>query len=87
MSKPSLPDLSHLAVNGTRIAVRVTPRASADMVIAGDPVQVRVTAPATDGRATDSVRRLLARAIGLGPSHLTLVQGATSRQKLFKVDL
>ena len=33
-----------------------------------------------------AVRKLLARAMGIAPSRLTLVGGATARDKLFRVD-
>ena len=82
----SLPDLSALAVAGARIAVRVTPRANADAVEPGDPVRIRVTAPADAGRANDAVRRLLAQAMGVAPTRLRLIRGATARDKLFQLD-
>ena len=83
-----LPDLSHLAVSGARIAVRVTPRAGRDAVALdeGGRVQVRTTAPPADGKANDAVRRLLAGALGVAPTRLTLAGGAGSRDKLFRLD-
>ena len=49
-------------------------------------IHVRVTAAPEDGRANAAVRKLLARAMGIAPSRLTLVGGATARDKLFRVD-
>mgnify|MGYP002653798025 CR=1 FL=1 len=49
-------------------------------------IHVRVTAAPEDGRANAAVRKLLARALGIAPSRLTLVGGATARDKLFRVD-
>lgn len=83
---PTLPDLSHLAVPGTEIAVRVTPRGGRDGIEPGDPLRVRVTAPPEDGKANDAVRRLLARAMGVAPTRLTLIRGATARDKVFRLD-
>ena len=83
---PTLPDLTHLAVPGTEIAVRVTPRAGREAIEPGDPLRIRVTAPPEDGKANDSVRRLLARALGVAPTRLTLIRGATARDKLFRLD-
>ncbi|KGJ23708.1 DUF167 domain-containing protein, partial [Paracoccus sanguinis] len=76
-----LPDLSHLAVSGARIAVRVTPRAGRDAVALdeGGRVQVRTTAPPADGKANDAVRRLLAGALGVAPTRLVLAGGAVVR--------
>ena len=83
---PGLPDLTHLAVPATEIAVRVTPRAGREAIEPGDPLRIRVTAPPEDGKANDSVRRLLARAMGVAPTRLTLIRGATARDKLFRLD-
>lgn len=83
---PTLPDLTHLAVPGTEIAVRVTPRAGREAIEPGDPLRIRVTAPPEDGKANDSVRRLLARALGVAPTRLTLIRGAAARDKLFRLD-
>jgi uncharacterized protein len=46
---------------------------------------VRVTAPATDGRANDRLARVLASALGVTPGAVTLVAGATSRTKVVEV--
>lgn len=84
----SLPDLSALAVPGARIAVRVTPRGGRDAVTLDEAgcIHVRVTAPPEDGKANAAVRKLLARALGVAPSRLTLTGGATARDKTFRVD-
>lgn len=83
-----LPDLSGLAVAGTRIAVRVTPRAGRDGVTQAEDgrILIRVTAPADEGRANAAVQKLLAQALGIAPGRLTLTGGATARDKLFRVD-
>lgn len=86
MSRP--PDLSRLVQAGARIAVRVTPRGGRDALVLDEAgsIHVRVTAPPEDGRANAAVRKLLARALGIAPSRLTLVGGATARDKLFRID-
>ena len=69
-----------------RLAVRVTPGARQELVeIAGGRVQVKVRAKPEDGKATDAVRDLLAKALEIAPSRLELLRGATSRDKLFRV--
>jgi len=69
------------------IRVRLTPRAQVAAI--GDVVdgvlQVRVTAPPVDGQANDAVRRLLARAFGVAPSHVRLRAGQRSRLKTFGI--
>lgn len=70
-----------------RLAVRVTPGArDQSVVIAEGAVQVKVRAPADKGAANDAVIALLAEALDCPPSHLSLLRGATSRQKLFRVE-
>lgn len=79
-------DLSDLAQPGTRIPVRVTPRAARnDLRRDGELVVVKVTTVPEDGKATKAVVKLLAKAIGVAPSRLVLIRGATSRDKLFEV--
>jgi hypothetical protein len=76
----------NLLVSG-RIDVRVTPRSSRERVeVEGDVVRAWTTTPPTDGLANEAVRKLLAKRLGIAPSRLTLVRGATSRQKTFEID-
>ncbi|MFN3525780.1 MAG: DUF167 domain-containing protein [Paracoccus sp. (in: a-proteobacteria)] len=80
-------DLSHLASPGATFALRVTPRARRNAVSLQDgQIRAHVTAPPEDGRATAAVTKLLAKALGVAPSRLTLVRGAASRDKLFRLD-
>lgn len=96
-------ELAHLARPGATFAVRVTPRAGRDALLAepgldaaraarsdpeagGAAIRIHVTAPPEDGRATAAARALLARALGVAPSRLSLLRGATSREKLFRLD-
>ena len=84
--KKNLPDLSHLALPGQDLQVRVTPKAGRNTVtVVGDQIKVAVTAAPENGKANDAVRELLATALGLAPSRLHLIRGATSRDKLFRV--
>jgi uncharacterized protein len=87
MAKPKrrdLPDLSDLARPGTDIAVRVTPKAArTSLTREGDALRATVTAPPENGKANAATRTLIATAMGIAPSRLTLKRGATSRNKLF----
>ena len=69
-----------------RLAVRVTPGAKAEgLELAGGRLLAKVRAKPEDGKANEAVRALLAAALGLAPSRLELVRGATSREKQFRV--
>ena len=70
------------------IAVRLIPRASTDE-IAGQrdgALLVRVTAPPVDGRANTALCRLLAKRAGVPASQVHVIRGATSRDKLVRID-
>jgi len=80
------PDLSHLAKPGTQIAMRVTPRAARNRIVAeGDVLRVYVTTVPEDGRANAAVQKLLAKAMGVSKSRLVLIRGQSARDKVFQV--
>lgn len=89
--RPSLPDASDLRAridSEGRIAVKATPGAREESVtLADDAVLVKVRAPADKGAANAAVAGLLAEALGIAPSCITMLRGATSRQKLFRVEV
>ena len=69
-----------------RLAVRVTPGARVEALeVAEGKLTAKVRAKPQDGKANDAVRDLLAAALGLAPSRLELLRGATSREKQFRV--
>jgi len=75
------------------IAVRLTPKASADRIgemrklpDGNEQLAVYVTAPADKGKANEAMLRLLAKHLGVAVSRLKIVRGETSRNKLVKVD-
>ena len=78
-------NLSQLAVSGTEIALRVTPKASRERLLWQEgQLRAYVTAPPEDGKANEAVRKLLARAMGVAKTQLVLVRGATARDKVFR---
>lgn len=80
-------DLRHLARPGAEIAVRVTPRASRNAVVLdGETIRVLVTVVPEDGKANAAVVKLLAKALGVAKTRLALLRGATSRDKVFRLD-
>jgi uncharacterized protein (TIGR00251 family) len=68
--------------------VRVQPRASREGIDAwrAGVLRVRVSAPPVDGDANRAVIALLARALGIRPGALSIVQGARGRDKLVRVE-
>ena len=88
MAKPklkNLPDLSDLARSGADILVRVTPGATqAGITRDGQKLRVSVSVPAERGKANAAVQKLVAAAMGVAPSNLTLVRGQTGRDKVFR---
>lgn len=79
--------LAHLAVPGAEITVRVTPKAARNSVTETDTgFKVSVTAVPEDGKANAAVIKLLAHALGVPKSALTLARGATSRDKTFRIE-
>ncbi len=49
-------------------------------------IVIRVTAPPVDGRANDALCRLIAKAAGVAPSHVSIVRGHSGRDKRVLVD-
>jgi uncharacterized protein len=74
------------------IAIRVTPR-SAKPGIGGwragadrrDELEVRVAEAPSDGAANEAVIKLLAKALGVSRSELSIISGATSRHKRVEI--
>jgi len=88
MSTPTKGQWSTHALPGATFAMHVTPRARS-ISLTQTPegtFKASVTAPPEDGRATAAVAELLAPALGVAKTRLTLLQGATSRRKLFRLD-
>jgi uncharacterized protein (TIGR00251 family) len=69
------------------IAVHVTPRVSRDEIVGwrDGELAVRVTSPPDDGKANAAACRLVASALGLPKSAVTVARGATSRHKAVRV--
>lgn len=50
------------------------------------PIRISVTEVPQDGRATAAAQEMLARALGVAKTRLVLVRGATSRDKVFRLE-
>ena len=73
--------------DSTVLTVRVTPRSGRDQIVGwqGDELRVRLRAPPVEGQANDALRRLLASSLGVSPSAVELLTGATARTKRLRV--
>ena len=73
-----------------RVAIRVKPSSSRTAVgglySSTDSLLVAVTARAVDGKATEAALRAVAEAFGVRRGDVTLVTGATSRDKVVEID-
>ena len=70
------------------LRVRVQPRASREAIVGWrqDALRLAVTAPPVEGQANEAVRRLLAQALGVAPSAVSVVRGARGRDKVVRVE-
>lgn len=76
-------------MSSTRLTVRVTPRAKRPGIAgrrADGAVLVRVSAPPEDGRANAEVCAVVAKALGVRAREVSVVVGATSRDKVLEID-
>lgn len=69
------------------LRVRVQPRASREAILGWreDVLRVAVTAPPVEGEANQAVRGLLARALGIAPSAVSVVRGERARDKVVRI--
>jgi len=74
---------------GTRVDVRVVPRASRTSVdgVRDGRLLVRVTAAPVDRAANDAAVLAVARALDLSPAAIRIVSGHTHRNKVIEISL
>jgi uncharacterized protein len=72
----------------TTLSVKVVPRASRDEVVgwSGGVLRLRVSAPPQDGRANAAVVALLAAALGVRKSAVTISAGHASAHKRVAIE-
>lgn len=71
----------------TILEVWVQPRASRSEIVGYRDhfLHLRVTAPPVEGEANQSVKKLLARALGIPPSRVEILKGNRGRRKRVRV--
>ena len=80
------------APDGLVISVRLTPKGGRDSIDGAETLadgravlKVRVRAAPTEGQANAALGRILAKTLGVPPSRVAIVRGATSRTKQVKI--
>jgi len=71
------------------LSLRVQPRAPHDRFVgidpSGDYYRVRIQAPPVDGKGNHALKRFLADAFGVAPSHINVVSGDHARYKRVRI--
>jgi uncharacterized protein YggU (UPF0235/DUF167 family) len=79
--------IRELAESAGRLTDRATPGARSEALeIAGVGLQAKVRAKPNGGKANAAALALIAGALGLAPSRVHLLRGATSREKSLRID-
>jgi uncharacterized protein (TIGR00251 family) len=83
----TLPSFLSVHPDGTLLAVKLQPRASANEIgePLGDELRIKVTAPPVDSAANEALVRLLADTLGCSRSQVELIRGHASRRKVIKL--
>jgi uncharacterized protein (TIGR00251 family) len=70
------------------VRVRLQPRARGDEIVGerAGALLVRVSAPPLEGRANDALCRVIAKAAGVAPGRASVVKGASSRDKVVRLE-
>jgi uncharacterized protein (TIGR00251 family) len=70
-----------------RLNVRVVPRSSRNVLEwEQGSIKARLTAPPVEGAANEALIQLLAERLGIPRRAITIVKGATSRQKIVDIE-
>lgn len=73
---------------GAALAVRITPRSRKNEIVEilnDGTVKIRLTAPPVEGKANDALIAFLSDVIGVPPSQIDIIAGATGREKLVSI--
>lgn len=92
----ALPGCARAVAGGIRLRLKVQPKARRDCIAGltpdpaspdswGTALKLAVGAPPEDGKANAAVIALLAEALGVAKSAISVVSGATDRRKLVEI--
>ncbi len=82
-----MPPIDDDGQGGVRVAVKVVPGASRNEIagVLGDRVKIRVAAAPEDGKANRAVCALIAKAVGVKKSAVTVLSGASAAEKVIGI--
>jgi len=78
----------HDGKKGAALAIRVTPRASRNEIIeilSDGTIRIRLTAPPAEEKSNRALIEFLSDVLGVAPSKIEVVAGATGRDKLVSI--
>jgi len=83
----ALPNYLRAQPDGTLLAVKLQPRASANQIgdALGDELRIKVTAPPVDAAANQALVDLLVETLDCARGRVELIRGHTSRHKTIKL--
>jgi uncharacterized protein (TIGR00251 family) len=65
--------------------IRVIPKAKENKVAPGDPIKIYTTAVPADGKANESVIKLLSDYFDIAKSKIKIIRGETTRDKIIEI--
>jgi len=91
-NKADLRQLIRSMSDNNLLEIKVTPNAAQNLIVLPDddhptgPLQVRVTVTPEGGKANAAVIKLLAKALGIPKSSLSIARGHKSKAKFIRLD-
>ena len=69
------------------LSIRIQPRASKNEIVTMESggLKIRLTAPPVDGAANEALVKFLADTLSIPKSHVEIVSGHTSREKIVRI--
>ncbi len=73
---------------GIQFAAAIQPRASRNQILGihNHSLKIKLTSPPVDGAANQACIKFLAKAFGISPSRVSIVNGETSRKKTIQFE-
>lgn len=73
---------------GIILTVKVIPKSSRNEIIGWEEnsLRIRIAAVPEKGNANEALIAFLAKTLGIGKTHITLISGTTSRQKRLRIE-